>query len=100
MKTFQKSHGLTFQININLLLTAGMFSTALAIWPSSTKWWGLGVISIILGVFSISTLVKAAMLMTKRYAKDKTLSDYLAQGRQPKSSAVVSSIDLDNAGMR
>lgn len=72
---------------------------ASALWPSSPEWWGLGVVSVMLGMGAVACLGSAIGTMVGRYRREHELHRYLSQGGAPKSARLASNDDLRRAGM-
>lgn len=99
MNPFRKRAGAVLRINGHLLLSFACGYIAWAIWPQNAEWWGLGVISIIVGMAAPIEFVKALKAMATLHARDRVLTDYEAQGGRPKSSKMATAVDLRRAGM-
>ncbi|MCB1471022.1 MAG: hypothetical protein KDK08_28540 [Rhizobiaceae bacterium] len=99
MKHFQSNFRSVAAININLLTSLACGFAAWAIWPQSAEWWGLGVLSIMLGLSAIVGVGKALSLMATLYNKGRVMNEYMAQGGKPKSAHMASNTELDRAGM-
>lgn len=87
------------RINRNLLGAALLAVLAALSWPESLEWWGFGLISIFCALAALSLAVGAARLMVQIYKKDQAVAVFLAQGKEPKASALVSDRGLRDAGM-
>ena len=99
MKPVQSSAGVIFGINIKFLGAALMGFTAYAIWPTSYKWWGFGLLSIMLGAAALGSLIGAFREIIQLYLRDRAIEKFMAQGAAPKSSELASSDALKKAGM-
>jgi hypothetical protein len=99
MKPFQSNFRSIVAINVNLLTSFACGFAAWAIWPSSPLWWGLGVLSIMLGLSALVGIGKALGLMAALYNKDRIINEYTTQGGKPKSDRITSNEDLIRAGM-
>ena len=99
MNPRKSSRGTVFKINMYLL---GAFSYAVGawlIWPDSLKWWGFGLMSIMLGITAPALLIKAIMKMFKLHAHDKEFSEFEEANRAAEPSELASVDDLKKAGM-
>lgn len=96
---FRSSFRSTAAINIDLLMATGCGFVAWAIWPDEPEWWGLGMISIILGLSAVAGFARAVRSMAAAYSRDKTIAKYMAQGSKTKSSRLATADDLNRAGM-
>ncbi len=82
------------------LFAACLFGTgAWMMWPSSLQWWGLGFLSIMLGMGAVAGLAGAIKAMVARYLREREIYRYLSQGGGPKSARLASDADLKRAGM-
>ncbi len=96
----RKSHsGTVFKINMNLLGAVTYGAAAYLIWPDSLKWWGFGLLSIMLGLAAPVFLIKAIRLMFKRRDRDAEQDAIEALGNAPKSSQLATDDDLENLGV-
>lgn len=89
----------TFQINMYLLGAVLYGVGAYLVWPDSLKWWGFGLLSILLGLAAPIFLIKAIMLMFKRRNRDVELDAIEGLGNAPKSARLATDDDLDNLGV-
>ncbi len=99
MNPRKSSRGTVFKINMYLL---GAFSYAVGawlIWPDSLKWWGFGLMSIMLGIAAPAMLIKAIMIMFKLHARDKEFAEFEEANRAAEPSELASVDDLKKAGM-
>lgn len=69
------------------------------LWPTNPEWWGLGVLSVMLGLAAIGSLANAIGTMIGRYRREREIYRYLAQGGGPKSARLASLDDLRRAEM-
>lgn len=100
MKPFVSSFSVIFDINRKLFGAALFVVLAWLCWPSGITWWGFGLLSLFMGLAAIMLLTQALQQAIKLKTRDETIATFSEQGEQPKGSAVVSSSDLDDAGMR
>lgn len=96
---FRSSFRSTIAINADLLMATGCGFVAWAIWPDEPEWWGLGLMSIMLGISAVGCLGRAIRSMAAVYSRDKTVAKYMAQGGETKSSRLATADDLTHAGM-
>ncbi|MGJ8629111.1 MAG: hypothetical protein ACSHXB_19290 [Sulfitobacter sp.] len=89
----------TFQINMYLLGAVAYGVGAYLIWPDSLKWWGFGLLSILLGMAAPAFLIKAVTLMVKRRNRDVELDAIERLGSAPKSAHLATDGDLENLGV-
>lgn len=89
----------TFRINMYLLGTAAYGAGAYLIWPNSLRWWGFGLMSILLGLAAPIFLIKAIILMFKRRNRDVELDAIEALGNAPKSAHLATDDDLETLGV-
>ena len=99
MARTNKHAATTFQINMYLLGAAAYGAGAYLLWPDSLKWWGLGVMSILLGVAAPMFFIKAILLMVKRRNRDVELATIERLGNAPKSARLANDDDLENMGV-
>jgi hypothetical protein len=62
--------GAILRVNGHLLLTFLYGGTAWLIWPTNPKWWGFGLLSILLGAAALASLIAALRAMTKANLRD------------------------------
>lgn len=100
MRSFKPSIGCIVLINIQFLYASLLIALAWISWPSSSDFWGFAVISILAALGAIVPTVRALTMMFKLYERERTISEILALGDEPKSSEMASDDDLEKAGMR
>lgn len=86
-------------INLNLVVASLCGIGAWAIWPTTPEWWGLGVMSIMLGMACAGGVVNALKAMSALYHRERVIADYMAQGGAPKSARLATTEQLRQAGM-
>ena len=86
-------------VNGHMLLAFLTGGIAWLIWPTSPEWWGLGLMSIILGAASFSSTVTAVRSMAKIFSREKEISRFTANSRAPEPSDLASSDALKKAGL-
>ena len=91
--------GIVGKINLKQLqaFLCGLFAWML--WPDRFVDWGWGLISVLLWLAAILGILDALRDMHRAYKRDKAVAQYLKQGRQPQSSHLAKSSDLEQAGM-
>ena len=87
------------KINGQLLFAFLLGGASWWLWPSSPKWWGLGMVSIVLGAGSLGKLIEALRSMGKIYAREKELSRLAATARSPVQSDLANDSAMEDAGM-
>lgn len=100
MRHIPSTLGATVAINVQLFVAVGCVWAGRAIWPTSAEWWGLGFLSIVLGLAALGAVADALKLMIRVYRHQRAILDYLAQGKPPSDADVASGDQLDRAGMR
>jgi glucose dehydrogenase len=99
MTPFERNGGAVAGINVNFLMSCLFGVGAWAVWPTSIEWWGLGVMSVMLGLAAFGNFANAIRAMVALHAKERVLAEYLAQGDAPKSAELASEEKLRQAGM-
>lgn len=98
--TSRKSNwGTILKINLSLLGAFSFGVGAYLIWPDSLKWWGFGLISIIVGMAAPALLIKAIIMMFKLHARDKEIAEFEEANGAAEPSELASVDDLKRAGM-
>ncbi|MGE0279583.1 MAG: hypothetical protein AB7P20_03070 [Rhizobiaceae bacterium] len=91
--------GAVIGINVQFLLAGICGLAAWKLWPTSPEWWGLGVMSVMLGMAAFGGVANAVRAMTTLYRKDRALAEYLALGGAPKAARLATLDQLRQAGM-
>ena len=99
MSTFKTPFNATLAINGHFFLTAMQGITAASIWPMSQELWGLGFLSILLGLSALANLIAALRKMVKVYGREKEIARLAASSRLPEPSDLAGVDTLQNAGM-
>ena len=99
MKAFKPSKDVIVTINAKLLFAFSFGVVSYLIWPTSAKWWGLGVISICLSLGSLGLLKEAIKLVAKSRTFEGDQSEFMAQGKQVKSSTLASNERMTRDGV-
>ena len=87
------------KINGHLFLGAVQTMTAVWLWPSSLDWWGLGVLSVLLGLSALAGILAALRDMLTVYTREKEIARFHATSRAPEPSDLADQDALRNAGM-
>ena len=88
-----------FAVNGGMLGAVVFGWGAFALWPTTPEWWGLGVVSVMLGLGAAGCLASAIGAVIGRYRRDLEIHRYLSQGSGPKSAGLASKDELRRAGM-
>lgn len=99
LDTFPDRRSAMFKINKHCLGAGISGVIAWTLWPSSPEWWGLGVISVILGMQVPIGLISAVKVYAAFRQRERAIAAYSAQGAPTKSSAMASRKTLIDAGM-
>ena len=86
-------------INGHLLLAFLAGGIAWLIWPTSPEWWGLGLMSMVLGAVSFISTVTAVRSMAKIYYREKEIARFTANSRAPDPSDLADTNALKKAGL-
>lgn len=87
------------KINGMLLHSFLLAGGAWWLWPSSPKWWGFGLISILLGIAAFGKAVVALRDIIKLHAREKEIAHLAATSRAPDPSDLADQNALKTAGM-
>ncbi len=99
MSQEKSSRGIVFKINLYLLGASSYAVGAWLIWPDSLKWWGFGLLSIVLGLSAPVLLTKAIVMMARLHARDKEFAEFEEANPTAEPSELASIDDLKRAGM-
>lgn len=97
--TGSKATGLIVAINLKLLGVAGFGFAAWAIWPTSMRGYGFGVLSALMAAAAFGSLVAAIKAIGRLYERDKTLYAFEQLGGRPKGARLATSEVLKRARM-
>lgn len=86
-------------INGQLLQAFLLVGAAWRLWPSSPKWWGLGMVSAVLAMGAFGKTIEALRSMAKLYSREKNFAHLAATSRAPDPSDLADQDALKNAGM-
>ncbi len=99
MKAFKPSKRALFILNAKQLFAFTLGTISYAIWPTSAEWAGLGLISILVAVASICLWGEATNEIFKFRDFEADQNEFLAQGKQVKSSTLASNDQLKKDGV-
>lgn len=99
MSNFKTPASSILAINGRFFLAAMQVIAAFSMWPSNPEWWGLGVISVLLGLSAMANVIAAFRAMLKVYAREKEIARLAQTSRAPEPSDLVGADALKNAGM-
>lgn len=100
MTSFGQSIGQVIVINLKLAYSACLAGFAWYIWPTDNpEWWGLGIISIFLGLAALAQTLNALRDAMKVIIRERAAGAYGKRGGQPKSAKLAGDDDLKQAGM-
>ena len=91
--------GAIISINFKFLHAVLLGVVACWIWPSDPKWWGLGMIAIILGAASVATIIAALRSAIKLHSAKKRWTALQSLGNAPKNARLAGKHDLQHRGM-
>ena len=91
--------GAMLKVNSHFLMAFLFAGGSWLIWPTSLKWWGLGLMSILLGAGAVTYLIAAFRDMVKLYIRERELARFSATARAPAPSDLADQKALKNAGM-
>ena len=91
--------GTIIGVNFKFLHAVLLGVVAWWIWPSDPKWWGLGMIAIILGAASVATIIAALRSAIKLHSAKKRWAALQALGSAPKNARLAGKHDLHKRGM-
>lgn len=91
--------GAILKVNGNFLQAFLFGGVAWLIWPTNPKWWGFGLLSILLGAAALASLIAALRAMTKLYVRERELARFAATARTADPSDLANQDTLKNAGM-
>ena len=99
MSDFKTPFNSVLAVNGHFFLAAMQGIAAAWTWPSSWEWWGLGVLSILLGLSALASAIAALRAMVKIHAREKEIARLAATSRAPEPSDLAGIDALRNAGM-
>lgn len=91
--------GAILKVNGHFLQAFLFGGVAWLIWPNNPKWWGFGLLSILLGAAALASLIAALRAMTKLYVRERELARFVATARTADPSDLADQVALKNAGM-
>lgn len=88
-------------VRINVLgLAATLFGVAAwALWPSDAKWWGFGVLSVLLALVSLLMAIRTIGTTWRLWEQDRAVAGVEQIGSEAKSAQMASADRLKRAGM-
>lgn len=86
-------------INAKMFSAAAFGAVGVWLWPDTVENWGWGFLAITLWFSAFCQFVEVIKLSFKIYLRDRTLTKFTSQGREPKSAELASSDALQEAGM-
>lgn len=99
MKAFKPSNRAVFVINAKLLFGFFFGTISYLIWPTSAEWAGMGLVSMLVAVAAIRLWVEAIIEIFKFHAFEKDQNEFMAQGKQLKTSTLASEEFLTTKGV-
>jgi len=91
--------GSIIQINLQFLTVLILTLMALWIWPDDPFWWPMGIVSIVSVLAALSLFVQALRAIGTLHRREKTMKEFLARGKSPKSAKLANNETLERAGM-
>ena len=91
--------GAILKVNGHLLMAFLYGGSAWLIWPTNPKWWGFGVLSILLGAAALASLIAGFRAMTKLYVRERAMAKFAQTAREPMPSDLADIHSLKDAGM-
>lgn len=91
--------GIVLGVNFKLLHAVLLGVVAYSIWPSDPKWWGLGMIAILLGAASLAMAIEAARSAMKLRVAKKRWAFIHDRGNAPKNARLAGKHDLEQGNM-
>lgn len=91
--------GAILKVNGHFLLACLFGGVAWLVWPTNPEWWGLGLLSILLGASGLGSFLAAIRAMAKLYVRERELARFVATARTSDPSDLVDQNTLKNAGM-
>lgn len=99
MSALKTPIGAILKVNGHLLMAFLYGGSAWLIWPTNPKWWGFGVLSILLGAAALASLIAGFRAMAKLYVRERELAKFAKTAREPMPSDLADQDALKNAGM-
>lgn len=91
--------GTILGVNFKLLHAVLLGAVSWWIWPSDPKWWGFGMIAILLGFASVAFVIEAIRSAFKLRAAKRRWEALQALGNAPKNARLARKHDLKHGGM-
>ena len=92
--------GTVITINCHLLYAVLLVAVAYWIWPTDPRWYGFGLMSIVLYLAAGGLVFNALRSMWKLHALIKEWSTFQTRGKAPKNAKLASPKDLETRGMK
>ena len=99
MSAMKTPIGAILKVNGHLLMAFLYGGSAWLIWPTNPKWWGFGVLSILLGAAALASLIAGFRAMAKLYVRERELAKFAQTAREPMPSDLADIRSLKDAGM-
>ena len=99
MKAFKPSKSVIIEINAKLCYSAFLGFVSYMIWPTSMKWYGFGLLSNFVGLAATGLAINAIKQIFKSRTFENDQKEFMAQGKQVKSSSLASSERMRNDGI-
>lgn len=99
MSAIKTPIGAILKVNGHLLMAFLYGGSAWLIWPTNPKWWGFGLMSILLGGAALASLIAGFRAMTKLYVRERELARFARTAREPMPSDLADADALKKAGM-
>jgi len=88
-------------VGVNFKFLHGVLLGVVAywIWPNDPKWWGFGMIAVLLGAASVAFVIEAVRSAIKLHSAKKRWAALQALGNAPKNARLAGKHDLHHGGM-
>lgn len=99
MKIFKTPKSVIAIINAKLCYSAFLGVVSYAIWPTSMKWYGFGVLSVFVGVAGGALAFNALRQISEIREFENDQDEFLAQGNEVKSSSLLAEDFMTEKGV-
>jgi len=99
MKTFKTPKSVIVEINAKIAYAIFLVVVAYFIWPTSMKWYGFGLLSIIAGMAGAALAFNALRQIGEIREFEDDQKEFLAQGKEVKSSTLLAEDFLTEKGV-
>ncbi len=99
MKTFKPSHAVIALLNLKVAYSILLGVAAFFLWPSSLKFYGFGLVSILVGAAAAGLAINVISQIFKILPFEKDQEEFQAQGNAVKSSTLLSKDFLTKKGV-